>query len=402
MGRAPNCVRAESDEGRGGPALAGGELRTAADWTAEIRGFVDGPAERWSEEIERTGQVSAELWGELVARGYLRLAAPAAYGGVGLSLSDYLPLLELFSRAHGSIRMIVHVCNGVWRPLARWANEEQANRFLRPLVAGQSICAFTLTEPHAGTGADIQLSARREGDTYYLNGEKHLITFGTRADHLLTFARLPGTRGYDGTLALMVPRLSPGLEARAQSEAMGLRGTDHAHLVFRDTPVPVANRLGQEGEGIAVALRGFLHPSRIGVAASCVGLAQKALELAVARSKVRVTFGKPIAERQAIQMMLAEMATDVQAARQLVRWAADVWDAGPEDGAGTAEAAAMSKLFGLEMLQRVTDRALQVFGGAGYLKDSLIERIYRDARAQRFEEGTAEIQKVTIARALLG
>lgn len=376
--------------------------RTAAEWAAEVQAFVDGPAEVWAAEIERTGQVPRAYWRELADRGYLRLTAPRAYGGAGLALSTYLPLLELFSRTHGSLRMIVHVSNGIWRPLARRATPEQVERFVKPLVAGEQIVAFTLTEPHAGSGGDIQLTARREGDTYYLTGEKHLITFGTIADHLLTFARLPGTHGYAGTVALVVPRGAPGLEAVAQAESMGLRGTDHGHLVFRDTPVPVANRLGEEGEGIDVALRGFLDPSRIGIGASCVGLAQKALELAIARSKVRVTFGKPIAERQAIQMLLAEMATDVQAARQLVRWAVGVWEHGPADGAPSAEAAAMCKLFGLEMLQRVTDKALQVFGGWGYFKDAPIERIYRDARAQRFEEGTAEIQKATIARALLG
>jgi alkylation response protein AidB-like acyl-CoA dehydrogenase len=387
--------------GTGGSELADTAQRTAAAWAAEIEEFVEGPGERWSEEIERSGRVPAALWQALRERGYLRLAAPQAYGGVGLSLSAYLPLLELFSRCHGSIRMIVHVCNGIWRPMARAATPAQVERFVKPLVAGTSVVAFTLTEPHAGTGADIQLAARRDGDTYYLTGEKHLITFGTIADYLLTIARLEGTTGAAGTLALMVPRPAPGLEVRLQGEGMGLRGTDHAHLRFHDTPVPVANRLGAEGDGLTVALRGFLDPSRIGVACSCVGLAQKALDLAVARSKARVTFGRPLAERQAIQMMLAEMATDVQAARQLVRWAGEVFDAGPEDDPRVAQAAAMSKLFGLEMLQRVTDRALQVFGGWGYLRESPIERIYRDARAQRFEEGTAEIQKTTIARTLL-
>ena len=369
-------------------------------WTEEVRAFVEGPAEAWSQEIEATGTVPRRMWEELRARGYLRLAAPRELGGVGLSFGEYLPLLELFARSHGSLRMIVHVANGIWRPMLRWATPEQVDRFVRPQVAGDIVVAFTLTEPHAGTGADIQLSARRVGDTYYLTGEKHLITFGTVADYLLTIARLEGTTGADGLLALMVPRRAPHLEVRPQAEGMGLRGTDHGHIRFLGTPVPVANRLGAEGQGLEVALRGFLDPSRIAVAASCVGLASKALDLAVARSRVRVTFGKPLAERQAIQMLLAEMATDVAAARQMVRWAAAVWEAAPDAPTGTA-AAAMAKLYGLEMLQRVTDKALQVFGGWGYLKESPIERVYRDARAQRFEEGTAEIQKTTIARALL-
>jgi alkylation response protein AidB-like acyl-CoA dehydrogenase len=264
-------------------------------------------------------------------------------------------------------------------------------------VEGRHTVAFTLTEPGNGSGADIQTTARRQGDRYLLNGEKHLITFGLVADYYLLFCRLEGTTGHHGTLALMVPRHAPGLRAESMGESIGLRGTDHAHLYLTDCEVPVDNRLGEEGQGLDVALRGFLDASRICVAASCVGLAQRALDLAVARARTRVTFGRPIAARQAIQMRLAEMETDVEAARQLVRWAARRWEAEPP----AAAAAAKAKLFALEMLQRVTDGALQVWGGAGYFEDSPIARVYRDARAQRFEEGTAEIQKATIAKELL-
>jgi alkylation response protein AidB-like acyl-CoA dehydrogenase len=195
----------------------------------------------------------------------------------------------------------------------------------------------------------------------------------------------------------MVPRHAAGMEARSMAEGMGLRGTDHAHLVMRDCRVPVDHRIGDEGEGLDVAFRGFLDPSRICVAMSCVGLAQRALDLAVARSRERVTFGRPIADRQAIRFMLAEAATDVEAARQLCLWAGRSFDEHPPAGPEAAKA----KLFALEALQRVTDRALQVWGGAGYFQDSPIERVYRDARAPRFEEGTAEIQKATIAKSLL-
>jgi alkylation response protein AidB-like acyl-CoA dehydrogenase len=180
-------------------------------------------------------------------------------------------------------------------------------------------------------------------------------------------------------------------------DSMGVRGTDHSHLIFDRAPVPVANRLGEEGDGLAVALGGFLVPSRISVAMTCVGLASKALDLAVAHSKQRITFGKPIAARQAIAFRLAEASADLQAARQLTLFAAAQW----ESGAGGAAESAQAKLFASEMLQRVTDHALSVFGGAGYFHSSPIERVYRDARAQRFEEGTVEVQKQTIARELL-
>jgi alkylation response protein AidB-like acyl-CoA dehydrogenase len=195
----------------------------------------------------------------------------------------------------------------------------------------------------------------------------------------------------------MVPSHGEGIDNREMAETMGVRGTDHGHIVFNRAPVPVADRFGEEGQGVDIALSGFLGPSRISLATTCVGLAQRALDLALDYAKRRETFGKKIAERQAIAFKLAEMATDVEAARRLVWHAAATWE---QRGHAPMEAA-MAKLFASEMLQRVTDGALQVHGGIGYWATSPIERVYRDARAQRFEEGTAEIQKTTIARDLL-
>jgi alkylation response protein AidB-like acyl-CoA dehydrogenase len=364
---------------------------------AEIKAYVEDEGERWAELIEREHRVPMELWDELRGRGYLRLAAPVEYGGDGIPLTRYLELLELFSMSHASLRMIVHVCNGIWRPLDSHATPEQRERFVLPQVAGEIKVAFTLTEPTAGTGADLRCSVVREGDTYYLTGEKHLITFGTIADYLLLFARVEGTHGAAGTVALMVPPTGEGVTAEVMPETMGVRGTDHGHLTFDRAPVPVENRLGEEGQGLEIALSGFLAPSRISVAMTCVGLARRALELALAYAGQRETFGKKIAQRQAIAFKLAESATDLEAARALVLQAARMWEAGEDANTQSA----MAKLFASEMLQRVTDAALQVHGGLGYWSSSPIERVYRDARAQRFEEGTAEIQKTTIARELL-
>lgn len=363
----------------------------------EVRAYVEDAGERWAERIEREGTVPPELWAELRDRGYLRLAAPAEYGGRGLPLTRYLELLEIFSMSHGSVRMIVHVCNGIWRPIAAHGTDEQRERFLRPLVSGEISVAFALTEPDAGTGADVRSSVERVADTYYLSGEKHLITFGTTADYVLVIARVRGTEGADGTVALMVPPRGEGVRATPMPAMMGLRGTDHGALAFDRAPVPARNRLGEEGQGLEVAIGGFLAPSRISLAMTCVGLAQRALDLAIAYAKRRETFGRRIAERQAISFKLAEMATDVEAARSLVMHAARAWE---RDG-GSVREASMAKLFANEMLQRVTDGALHVHGGIGYFSSSAIERVYRDARAQRFEEGTAEIQKMTIARGLL-
>ena len=363
----------------------------------DVRRYVEDEGERWAELIEREHQVPLELWEELRERGYLRLAAPPEYGGAGIPFTRYLELLELFSMSHASLRMIVHVANGIWRPMDSHANDDQRERFIKPTVAGEIKVAFTLTEPGAGSGADIRCSVVREDDTYYLSGEKHLITFGTIADYLMTFARVEGTRGTEGTVALMVPTRGEGVDAREMPETMGVRGTDHGHIVFDRAPVPVADRFGEEGQGVEIALSGFLGPSRISLATTCVGLAQRALDLALDYARQRETFGKKIAERQAIAFRLAEMATDLEAARRLVRHAATTW---VQTGSAPMEAA-MAKLFASEMLQRVTDGALQVHGGIGYWSSSPIERVYRDARAQRFEEGTAEIQKTTIARDLL-
>jgi alkylation response protein AidB-like acyl-CoA dehydrogenase len=366
---------------------------------AEIEAFVRGPGEEYAAEIERTHAVPPELWRDLRERGYLSLAAPEDYGGRGIPFSRYLELVELFSMSHASLRMIVHVGNGIWRAIDAFATTEQRKAFVLPQVSGAIRVAFTLTEPTAGTGADLRSSVVREGDTYYLSGRKHLITFGVTCDYWLLFARREGTRGSDGTVALMVDRNSPGVTVEPMPETMGVRGTDHARLLFERTPVPVDSRLGEEGQGLEVALGGFLTPSRISVAMSCVGLARRAQELAVGHARVRETFGKVLAARQAIAFALAENAADIEAARQLTLHAARQWEAA-DPAAGTLSS--MAKLTAVDMLTRVTDKALQVHGGIGYWEPNPIERIYRDARAQRFEEGTNEIQKTVIARDILG
>ena len=366
---------------------------------AEIEAFVRGPGEDYAAEIETTRAVPPELWRDLRERGYLSLAAPDDYGGRGIPFSRYLELVELFSMSHASLRMIVHVCNGTWRAIDQLATDEQRKAFVLPQVAGDIRVAFTLTEPDAGTGADLRCEVVQQGGTYFLSGRKHLITFGVTCDYWLLFARLEGTRGSEGTVALMVDRDSPGVTVDPMPDTMGVRGTDHARLLFERTPVPVSSRLGDEGQGLEVALGGFLTPSRISVAMTCVGLARRAQELAVGHARVRETFGKVLAARQAIAFALAENAADIEAARQLTLHAARQWEAA-DPAAGTLSS--MAKLTAVDMLTRVTDKALQVHGGIGYWEPNPIERIYRDARAQRFEEGTNEIQKTVIARDILG
>ena len=369
------------------------------DLLSAVTAWVEGPGEAWAGQIEATGTVPDELWKELREAGFLSLSAPVRLGGRGLSFLQWMGLMEVFSRSHASIRMIVHVLNGTWRAMNPHATDAQRERFLRPAVAGDLVVAFTLTEPGNGTGADITSTVRREGGTYYLTGRKHLITFGVRCDYWLLFARLEGSTGRNGTVALLVDRNTAGVQVEDPSATMGVRGTDHASLTFTDAPVPVGNRLGAEGEGLAVALGGFLTPSRISVAMSCVGLAQRAQELAVDYARQRTTFGKPLASRQAIAFSLAENAADIAAAKALTLTAAAAWQAAEPTAAALSS---MAKLTAVDMLGRVTDKALQVHGGIGYWQTQPIERVYRDARAQRFEEGTNEIQKAVIARDLLG
>jgi alkylation response protein AidB-like acyl-CoA dehydrogenase len=361
----------------------------------EVTRWVRGPGEEWAEKIEATGTVPRGLFDELTRRGYLSMAAPRELGGRGLSFSQWMGLMEVFSRSHASIRMLVHVLNGTWRAINPHVTPEQREQFVVPMIAGDILVAFTLTEPGNGTGADITCTVRRDDDRYLLNGRKHLITFGVSCDYWLLFARLEGTTGKDGVVALLVDRHAPGADVEDTSHTMGVRGTDHATLTFTDTPVPVAQRLGDEGDGLKIALGGFLTPSRISVAMSCVGLAERAQELAVDYATTRVTFGKPIASRQAISFMIAENEADIQAAKQLTLHAAREWESGATDASALSS---MAKMTAVDMLTRVTDKALQVHGGVGYWKSSPIERVYRDARAQRFEEGTNEIQKTVVAR----
>lgn len=363
----------------------------------EVTEWVVGPGEEWASRIESSGEVPEELWTELRDRGYLSMAAPQRLGGRGLSFEQWLGLMEIFSRSHASVRMIVHVVNGTWRAMDPFATDAQRDQFVRPSVAGDKKVAFALTEPGNGTGADITCSVARDGDTYYLTGEKHLITFGVRCDYWLLAARLEGSTGHDGTVALMVPRDVPGVTVLDTSQTMGVTGTDHAHMIFDRAPVPVANRLGEEGDGLAVALGGFLLPSRVSVAMSCVGLAQRAQELAYDYAARRVTFSQPLTSRQAIQFLLAENEADIEAAKQLILHAAREWESGSPRA---QQLSSMAKMTAVSMLGRVTDNALQIHGGLGYWKTSTIERVYRDARAQRFEEGTNEIQKMVVFREL--
>jgi acyl-CoA dehydrogenase len=327
--------------------------------------------------------------------GAYRLTIPEQYGGWGLSVVDYLPYLEGAAMGHGSGRMLVHLTNGVWRPLVRFGSAAQ-RELVRGMARGETVVAFALTEKSGGTGRDTRSRAHRSGDGWRISGEKHLITFADRADHFILVVATDERAEQDSLTAFLVPRDTEGFDVDATQHTMGLHGTGHAWLRYTDVRVADSDRLGEVGRGLEVALS-FLDYSRVSLSGSMVGLARRALDEAARFAKARITFGRAIAERQAVQTHLADMYADVQAGRGLVRAAAELCD----QGADFTAAAAAAKLFCLNMVGRVTDLSLRVHGGYGYTKEAPIERIYRDARGFWFEEGTAEIQRLVIARHVL-
>ena len=366
------------------------------EYREQVRSFILTEGEAFARQLDAEKRIPDGLLKRLRELGLMRLTFPREYGGEGLRLQEYFPILEECAKSHGTIRILVHGVNTMWRPMS-YARKPLKDRWLTAIAAGEAIPAFALTEPDTGTGADIGTTAVRRGDTYYLTGNKHLITFADIADVFTVVACTDRSKGGAGISAFLVERNTPGFTMTMMPEMMGMKGSEHGILEFREAPVPAGNLLGEEGQGLEIVLRGFLDQSRAAIAQSCVGIAQRSLELAADFTKQRVTFGKPIAERQAIQMMLAEMATGVHAGRLLAMEAARRFDAGPP----LAKEAAMAKGCCLEMVGEVTDRALRIFGGRGLTTAYPIERLYRDARALWFEEGTAEIQKTVIAREVL-
>lgn len=328
----------------------------------------------------------------LRACGAFGLIIPREYGGAGLSIAQYLPILSEFAKIQGGIRTLVHVHNSFAHALSEIGDDDQKREILPDAATGTKSLAFALTEPGNGTGADLSTAARREGDHYVINGRKWLITNSDIASHFLVFAK---TAPKDVS-ALIVPRDTPGFTIAPLPETMGCKGAQHGELTFTNVRVPVSTLVGSEGAGSA-HLERALEISRVFIAASSLGTATRALELSLNYSKERVTFGKPIGTRQAIQRYLAEMATDVYALRGMLADVATKWDRGERVPAESS----LIKQFGLEAVGRVTDRALLVHGGIGYTRKYPIERLYRDARLNWLEEGTPTIQYLVAARELL-
>ena len=325
------------------------------------------------------------------------MAVPAEWDGAGL---DYLALsliLEEVAAGDGATSTVVSVNNcPVCSILMAFGNDDQKARYLRPLARGDMLGAFCLTEPHVGSEAGgLKTTAERDGDHYVINGVKQFITSGKNGDLAIVMAVTDKAAGKRGISAFLVETKTPGYTVARLEDKMGQHASDTAQILFENCRVPAANRLGEEGMGLKIALSG-LEGGRIGIASQAVGMARAAFEAALAYSKDRSSFGQPIFQHQAVQFKLADMATQIEAARQLIWHAASLKDAGHP----CLKEAAMAKLFASEMAERVCSSAIQVFGGYGYVSDFPVERIYRDVRVCQIYEGTSEVQKILIGRAL--
>ena len=339
---------------------------------------------------------AAQLKG-LAALGCYGVAVPTEWDGAGL---DYLALaliLEEIGAGDGATSTVVSVNNcPVCSILMAFGNDDQKQRFLKPLARGDMLGAFCLTEPHVGSEAGgLKTTAVLDGDAYVLNGVKQFITSGKNGDLAIVMAVTDKAAGKRGISAFLVPTTSPGYSVARVEDKMGQHASDTAQIVFDNCRVPVDNRLGDEGQGLKIALSG-LEGGRIGIASQSLGMARAAFDCALAYSKQRKAFGVPIFEHQAIQFKLAEMAMKIEAARQLIWHAACLKDAGRP----CLKEAAMAKLMASEMAETVCSGAIQVLGGYGYLSDFPVERIYRDVRVCQIYEGTSEVQKILIGRAL--
>jgi butyryl-CoA dehydrogenase len=334
---------------------------------------------------------------ELAGLGAFGVAVPEQYGGAGLDYVSLALVLEEIAAGDGGTSTIISVNNCPVCSIAMmYASEEQKQQWLVPLARGEMLGAFALTEPHTGSdAAALRTTAVREGDEYVINGTKQFITSGKYGDVAIVMAVTDKAAGKKGISAFWVPTDAPGYIVAGLEHKMGQHSSDTAQIVFDNCRIPAANLIGEEGMGYKIALSG-LEGGRIGIASQSVGMARAAFEAALAYAKDRTSFGKAIFEHQSVQFRLSEMAMQIEAARQLILHAASMKDA----GLPCLKEAAMAKLFASEMAERVVSNAMQVFGGYGYVTDFPIERIYRDVRVCQIYEGTSDIQKILIARAL--
>jgi butyryl-CoA dehydrogenase len=362
-----------------------------------VRAYVQDNIAPKAAQWDRDCHFPADELRGLAGLGCYGVAVPTEWDGAGLDYLSLALILEEIAAGDGATSTVVSVNNcPVCSILMAWANDAQKEQWLKPLARGDMLGAFCLTEPHVGSQADgLKTSAVRDGDEYVLNGVKQFITSGKNGDVAIVMAVTDKTAGKKGISAFVVPTKTPGYIVARIEDKMGQHASDTAQILFENCRVPAANLLGVEGQGLKIALSG-LEGGRIGIASQSVGMARAAFEAALHYAKERVQFGKPIFEHQAVQFRLGEMATKIEAARQLIHHAASLKDAGQP----CLKEAAMAKLFASEMAEAVCSAAIQIHGGYGYVNDFPVERIYRDVRVCQIYEGTSDVQKIIIGRAL--
>jgi butyryl-CoA dehydrogenase len=363
-----------------------------------VREFAAAEVQPRAREIDESGEFPRDTFRKAAELGLAGVAIPDRYGGAGFDHTSYAIAIEEISRACASTGVILSVQNSLYAdPVCRFGTEEQKEKFLAPFARGERIGCYALTEPQAGSNAAaLRTAATPRGDRYIVNGVKAWITNGGVADAAIVYVNTDPERGEKGITALLVERGTPGFRVGKEEKKLGIHATACTELSFTDCEVPAENRLGAEGEGYKIALS-TLDGGRIGIAAQATGIAQGAFEQALAYARQRQAFGHPIADFQAIQFMLADMATEIDAARLLVRKAA--WK--QDSGARFTTEASIAKLFASELATRVTHKAMQIHGGYGYSREYPVERMYRDARITEIYEGTSEIQRLIIASAVL-
>ncbi len=359
-----------------------------------VREFAESEVRPLARELDEMGQFPRETFRKAAELGLTGVALPEGEGGSGFDHIGYTIVIEEISRCCASTGVILSVQNSLYcDPVHRFGTDEQKKKFLLPYARGEKIGCYALTEPQAGSNAAaLQTKAVKRGDKYITNGTKAWITNGGAADAAIVYVNTDPAKGEKGITALVVEKGTPGFKVGKEEKKLGISATACSELVFTDCEVPLTNRIGNEGEGYKVALS-TLDGGRIGIGAQATGIAQGAFEAAAKYAEERLAFGHPIAQFQAIQFMLADMATEIDAARLLVRKAA--WK--QDTGARFSMDAAVAKLFASEMATRVTHKAIQVHGGNGYSREYPVERNYRDARITEIYEGTSEIQRLVIS-----
>ena len=351
-----------------------------------------------AKEIDARETPDLDTLRELGELGFMAMMVPEEYGGAGLDTVSYVIVMEEFSKVCASTGVCVSVNNSLFADgVYKFGTEEQRKKYLPPLGVGQAQACLGLTEPGAGTDVgSTATTAVKDGSDYIINGKKHFVTNGGFADYLMVLVSTePGT-GHRGLSMVIVEKDTPGFSVGRHELKLGIRGSDTSELLFDNCRIPQANRLGEEGRGLKISLT-ILDGGRIGIAAQALGIAQAAYDDAVAYAKERTQFGKPIAEFQAIAFKIAEMATELEAARLMTYKAAWLKDQGED----YKMASSMAKLYASEASIRITNEALQIHGGYGYVRDFNVERYYRDARITTIYEGTSEAQKIVISRDIL-